>query len=149
MCLSVLPNETPPIAGLNAAGLAALTITVNRDGSGNVTSATINFLVSATFTGSVTVTGLHIHEGVATTTGSVVFNTGLSSGNSLTFASGSGLINLNATSVDITDSNDCWANPAGFYVNLHTSANPNGSDSRSTYQTGRGAGQYHHPQLRQ
>ena len=120
-------NETPPIAGLNATGLAALTFTVNRDGSGNITSATINFLVTAAFTGSVTVTGLHIHEGVATTTGSVVFNTGLSSGNSLAFASGSGLINLNAASVDITVFKRLLANPAGFYVNLHTSANPNGA----------------------
>jgi uncharacterized protein (TIGR03437 family) len=118
------PSPPPPA---NATGGAVVTITVNRDGSGNVTSGAINFLVTVSFPGSVTVTGLHIHEGVATANGTVVFNSGLSGSNSMTFASGSGLINLNATSVDVAILQRLLAKPAGFYVNLHTTVNPGGA----------------------
>lgn len=119
-------NEVPPVTTVNASGVTTLTIAVTRDATGNVTGGTINFLTSFTFPGSITVTGLHIHEGSATVSAGVVFNTGLSSTNTLTFATGSGVINLNSTSVDVAILNRLLANPAGFYVNLHTSVNPGG-----------------------
>ncbi len=56
----------------------------------------------------------------------VKINTGLSATNNLTFASGQGLINLTANNADIEIVTKLLANPAGYYVNLHTTVNPAG-----------------------
>jgi uncharacterized protein (TIGR03437 family) len=111
----------------NASGGFVVTINITRDGSGNITAATMNFLGTVSFQGSVTVVGLHIHEGVITANGPIRFDTGLTASNNLVFASGSGLINLNVANVDLAALGRLLANPAGFYVNLHTSVNPAGA----------------------
>src|SRR5262249_29320199 len=58
----VSPNPAPPP---NAVGAFLVTVNVTRDGTGAVTSGTINFLGTVNFPGgaNITVTGLHIHEG--------------------------------------------------------------------------------------
>ncbi|MFN0123760.1 MAG: CHRD domain-containing protein [Blastocatellia bacterium] len=117
-------NEAPPIVRPDAAGTALVTFIVNRDGGGAVTSGAINFQVNAIFNGSVTVNGLHIHEAAARAIGPVVFNSGLTS---QTFADGRVALNLNAAQVDLSVLQRLLANPAGFYVNLHTTAYPTGA----------------------
>jgi uncharacterized protein (TIGR03437 family) len=104
-----------------------VTINITRDGSGAITAATMNFLGTVSFQGSVTVVGLHIHEGVITANGPIRFDTGVTATNPLIFASGSGLINQNVANVDLAALGRLLANPAGFYVNLHTSVNPAGA----------------------
>ncbi len=120
-------NENPPITGLNASGGMVVTFNLTRDGSGNIVAATVNFLGNVSFPGSVTITGLHIHKGAMNENGNVVLNTGLSTGNSLTFSAGVGLINLSAQNPDLAVVKDLVATPTGYYVNLHTSVNGGGA----------------------
>lgn len=119
--------ETPPITNLNASGGFNITIEVTRDGAGNITGGKISFIAQFAFPGSVELTGLHIHEGPTGTAGSVVFGTDLSGSNSVTDADGVGFISKDATTVDPVILARLLANPARFYINLHTRANPGGA----------------------
>lgn len=126
--LSPAAEINPPVpVPTNASGGFLVTINITRDGSGNITAATMNFTGTISFQGAVTVVGLHIHEGVITANGPIRFDSGLSASNPMVFSAGSGLIILNATSVDLTVLGRLLANPAGFYINLHTSANTAGA----------------------
>ncbi len=121
-------NEVPPIAGLNASAAFQITVTVVRDAAGTITSGTVRFSGSVAFPGNVTFTGLHIHEGTATATGPVVIGTDVNnSNNSITFSTGAGLIDKTVENVNVAVLGRLLKNPAGFYVNLHTSANPGGA----------------------
>jgi uncharacterized protein (TIGR03437 family) len=120
-------NEVPPITGLNATGGFQITVNVTRDAQGAITGGTIRFLGSITFPGAVTVVGLHIHEGPVNDNGPVRFNTGISAGSPREFMTGSGLIDITMTPTDIEALKRLIANPAGFYVNLHTSVNTAGA----------------------
>ena len=119
-------NEVPPIPPVNASGTAVVTINITRNSAGNITSATINFMVSFNFPSSITVTGLHIHEGSSTVAGPVRFDTGLSGASSITFPTGNGSLDLTVFGVDPVVLQRLINNPAGFYVNLHTTVNPGG-----------------------
>ena len=81
-------NEVPPIAGLNATGRFAATLTVNRDAAGAITGGSITFQGNVNFPGAVVVRGLHIHEQVAGQNGPIRFDSGLTAANPLTFANG-------------------------------------------------------------
>lgn len=121
-------NEVPPIAGLNASAAFQITVTVVRDSTGAITSGSVKFSGSVAFPGSVTFTGLHIHEGIATSTGPVVIGTDVNSTtNSITFASGTGLIDKTVDNANVAVLGRLLKNPAGFYVNLHTTANGSGA----------------------
>lgn len=120
-------NENPPITGLAAQGGFQITVNVTRDAGGNITSATVRFLGNAVFPGAATVTGLHIHEGAATINGPVVVNTGITNASPVALATGSGIFDY---TVNVTDSallGRLLKNPAGFYVNLHTTVNAGGA----------------------
>jgi len=122
----VNPPAPPPA---NASGGFQVTVNVTRDASGNVTAGAINFLGIANFPGgaAITVVGLHIHEGAINANGPVRFDSGLSAASPLMLPTGVGLVNQNATSVDVTVLGRLLANPASFYVNLHTAPNPAGA----------------------
>ena len=120
----VAPNPPPPPT---AAGFATLRVTVTRDAAGNITTGAVNFMVSFTFPGAITVTGLHIHEEVAGKNGGIVIDTGVGGNNSVAFPSGSGMLNLTAVNLGPAVLQRLVANPAGFYVNLHTTVNPGGA----------------------
>jgi uncharacterized protein (TIGR03437 family) len=121
-------NEVPPIAGLNASAAFQITVTVVRDANGAITSGSVRVSGSVAFPGSVTFTGLHIHEGAATTTGPVVIGTDINnSTNSITFTSGAGLIDKTVENANVAVLGRLLKNPAGFYVNLHTTANGSGA----------------------
>jgi uncharacterized protein (TIGR03437 family) len=120
-------NEVPPITNLNASGGMQVTITITRNNAGTITAAQMSFLGSVTFPGSVTIQGLHIHEGDSRTNGNVRFESGLSGTNALVFGSGAGLIARDVAGVDLTILQRLLAHPAGFYVNLHTTAHPSGA----------------------
>jgi uncharacterized protein (TIGR03437 family) len=118
--------ETPPITNVNATGGFNIAIEVTRDGAGNITAGKISFIAQYAFPGSVEFTGLHIHEGFTGVAGPVRFDTGISGTNSVTDADGVGFISRDAVTVDPVILARLLANPAGFYVNLHSRANPGG-----------------------
>lgn len=121
-------NEVPPITGLNATGGFAVTIVINRDANGAITGGTVTFLGTVSFPGAVTITGLHIHEGSAIVSAGVVINSGISAANPIVLPTGSGLIQLPPVTVTNTALLErILKNPAGFYVNLHTTVNPGGA----------------------
>src|SRR5436305_1834876 len=57
-------NETPAITDTSS-GNVIIWVHVIRDVNGNVTSGSVDFDVNTKFSGAVTVTGLHIHNGAA------------------------------------------------------------------------------------
>jgi uncharacterized protein (TIGR03437 family) len=122
-------SEVPPITDLTASGTGTITIVPTRNSVGEVTGGTVTFTVDVNFPGPIEFTGLHIHEQVAGVNGPVVINTGISNTARVSFPSGRGVINI---PVAVTGGNPLaalrrlLANPTGFYVNLHTVANPGG-----------------------
>ena len=122
-------NESPPVTGVDASGRATVNLHVNRDGSGQVVSGTVDFDIDYTFASSATVTGLHIHDGAAGVNGPIVIGTDINSSTNSIAVQGSGNI---FKTVSVTSGNALTAlqnlvtNPANYYVNLHTSANPGG-----------------------
>jgi hypothetical protein len=127
---TLLPaNEVPAISGPETSGNGNSTITfhLTRDASGNITAATADFL--ATFTGfpaGVVGTAAHIHEAPSGVAGGIVLSTGATPG-SFTLPNGSGSLVFNGVTVTPVDlMNRIIANPAGFYFNTHSQANPGG-----------------------
>ncbi len=120
-------NEFPPVTNLTASGGVQLTIELTRDFAGNITNAKMSLLATVAFPASVTIQGLHLHEGNNRTNGPVQFDTGLSSSNALTFPNGEGVFNREVATVNLTVLQRLLANPASFYVNLHTSTHPAGA----------------------
>ena len=120
-------NEVPPVTGLNAQGGFQITVNVTRDAGGNITSGTVRFLGNAIFPGAVSIVGLHIHEAAATVNGPVVINTGITGGSPVMFAGGSGILDYTVQNVDVAVLGRLLKNPAGFYVNLHTTVNTGGA----------------------
>jgi len=125
--------EVPPVTnGLSGSAVATITALPTRDEKGVVTGGTVIFSMTYDLPAGSVLTGWHIHEGASDVAGPVVINTGLSAGNSVTTATGKGSLSI---AVPISSSVNAsalapfqrmLANPAGFYVNAHTSANPGG-----------------------
>lgn len=120
-------NEVPAVSGAEAGGSGTVTSTfiVTKDAAGNITSASVTFV--GTFTGfpaGTTLTGAHIHPGAAGVNGSVAISAGLTQGE-IVFANGSGSLTKTAT-VDAALAQAIFNNPAGYYFNIHTAANPGG-----------------------
>jgi hypothetical protein len=126
---TLLPaNEVPPVTGPQATGSGTVTITLNltRDSAGAVTAANADFTVTATgFPAGMALTAAHIHPGAAGATGSPVVDLALSAGE-VVFANGSGTFTKNGITVTVVQANSMLGNPAEFYFNIHTSANPGG-----------------------
>ena len=124
-------NEVPPISNNESNGRGTVTVTINvpRDASGNPTGGgTTNF--SAQLSGLPGGTNIilgHIHEAAAGTNGTVRVNTDLSAASpSVLDGSGAGNLVFNDKAVAADVAQRIYANPAGFYVNFHTPANPGG-----------------------
>lgn len=121
-------NEVPPITDLNASGGFVVNITVNRDASGNITGGSATFVGQVQFPGPVTITGLHIHEAPAGTTGSVVIGTNISTANPQVLPSGAGIVTApTVENINPAVLQRLLANPTNFYVNLHTTTHPGGA----------------------
>ncbi len=118
-------NPPAPLPG-GASGTTYLRVNINRDANGNITGAVVQFLTYFRFPGSVTIRGHHIHEAVATANGPIVIDPPLA-GVTTDFPTGVGKVNLTVPVTNTAVLARLLANPAGFYVNLHTSANPAGA----------------------
>jgi len=122
-------NENPAITNAEAGGTGAaqIAMTVTRDSSNTVTggSATMTFQVSG-FNSTTTVVGAHIHRGAAGINGPVIVNTGLSGVTPFTLSGGTGQFTARDVPVDAATMQSILENPAGWYFNVHSPANPGG-----------------------
>jgi uncharacterized protein (TIGR03437 family) len=124
------PQQEVPPTGVQGQAAANFAAWVTRDGSGRVTGGTVNFNVAHVFAAPAEFVGLHIHRAGAGVNGGVVISSGLSATNSVQ-TSGVGDI-FRQVSVDpdnptaLTALNDLINSPDQFYMNLHTTVNPNG-----------------------
>ncbi|MBI4906947.1 MAG: CHRD domain-containing protein [Acidobacteria bacterium] len=128
---TMLPSNEVPAVSINASGAATITAHVMRNATGQIVSGTVDFSINYTFPGEMEFTGLHIHRGAAGVNGPVTINTGLSGTNSIKDATGRGAINRPAQvrpddEAALATLRDMVDNPAGFYVNLHSTVNPGG-----------------------
>jgi hypothetical protein len=122
-------NEIPPITNADAGstGTATIAMTVTKDDSGTISSATMNFQISVTgLPAGATVTKAHIHNGAAGVNAAVFVDTTLASGE-LVITNGSGSISKNGINVPADKAAAILSNPAGHYFNVHTALNPDGT----------------------
>lgn len=120
-------NEVPPITNADqfAVGFAVVTLVVTRDAGNAITDATAGFDVGlARFPSSGQVVGIHIHSGLPNVEGPILIDSGTSP---VSLAGGDTLITASDRPVSAADASNILANPSGFYVNVHTSLNPDGA----------------------
>lgn len=128
--VNMLPaNEVPPVTGLSANAVTDVPVYTLRNADGTVAAGTVIFDVNFRgFPASTSFTGLHIHEAAAGTAGGIViqppstFTATTDTGNGNAFRT----ITV-STANAIAALNRLVQNPAGFYINLHTSVNPSGA----------------------
>ncbi|MBK9170961.1 MAG: CHRD domain-containing protein [Bryobacterales bacterium] len=120
-------NEVPPIAGLDASGLGVILAARAYDPNGSFAGGMVTFDVSYAFPSDVSLTGLHIHSGVAGVNGPVTINTGLRAGGDPTSA-GRLIYDVEVTAAAaINTLNGLFEDPEDYYLNLHTTVNPGGA----------------------
>src|SRR5262249_54701799 len=128
----MLPSNEVPATNINAKGAADIIAHLVRDDKGQIISGTVEFFLHVNFPADNNAVGLHIHRGDSTVAGPVVINTGFSAGNSQPLKARADVVQRNAP-VLATDATalaalrDLMANPAGFYVNIHTTDFPGGA----------------------
>jgi hypothetical protein len=128
---NLLPaNEVPPVTGADAAitGSAKAVFTLEKDPGGTVLSASavLSFTLS-NVPASDTIILAHIHTGAAGVAGGVLVDSGLSPGTALTPSGGAVTFTSSPISVSPTNAQSIISNPAGFYFNVHSSANTGGA----------------------
>lgn len=120
-------NEVPALAAPNSAGNATVLMHLSRNAAGEVVGGAVDFIVRYRLGQEGTVTAMHIHRGAAGVNGPVVIDSGLPGRIENTT---SGEIKTQGVLVRSTATTDLikeiLANPAGFYVNLHTLRAPGG-----------------------
>jgi hypothetical protein len=122
-------NEVPPInnADAGSTGTATIALTVTKDQSGTITSATMNFQISVTgLPAGTTVTKAHIHNGTAGANAGVFVDTTLASGE-MVITNGSGSITKTGINVPADKASAILSNPTAHYFNVHTALNPDGA----------------------
>lgn len=122
-------NEVPPInnADAGSSGTATIALTVSRDGSGAITSASMTVQISVQgLPAGATVTKAHIHNASAGVNGGIVVDATLASGE-MTLTNGSGSITKSGINVSADRAAAILNNPAAHYFNVHTALNPDGA----------------------
>ena len=125
-------SEVPAVNNLNARGVADVTVSVTRDASGQISSGTVDVLARITFPAAVNAIGMGIWNGSAGQNGTLAFTTSLSPQAPYAIQPNGDSIHL---AVQVAPDNAAGVaalknlelNPASYYVNLLTSANPNGA----------------------
>lgn len=123
-------SENPVVTGRAASGTANITIRLDRQNTAATAASTGSVLVniSATTTQSEVVTAAHIHRGVAGVNGPVVVDFKMTTATTTVANQAAAL----TTQFEVTEADavkvleEVLANPAGFYVNVHTQSNPGG-----------------------
>jgi hypothetical protein len=127
---TMLPaNEVPAIVGAEAGGSGTVTITfhLTRDATNTITAATVDFVASMSgFPAGTVLTAAHIHPGAVGVNGGVLISTNIAPGTEVTMPNGSGTLDHSNNSLVPSDVQGIINNPAGYYFNIHTPANPGG-----------------------
>jgi len=116
-------NENPPITDAEASCAGTATVTLNP--------TSVKFDVTITGCPATTAINIgHIHEGAAGVNGGVKISTGLAAGD-LTLTGGGVTFSRTATPAgppawDAALITAIMANPAGYYVNFHSTVHPGG-----------------------
>jgi hypothetical protein len=121
-------NESPAIVGAEAssAGTSTMDFNITRDASGTITAASVNFSVTMqNLAGTSVVNIAHIHQGATGVNGPIVVNTLVAPGE-VTLSGGSGTFTRVGLTTTAALAQSILDNPAGFYFNIHTAANPGG-----------------------
>lgn len=119
-------HETPPVSGVNVSGEGTVEITRTYDAAGNVVQAIADFRVSFNAETPLTFTAMHIHRGAAGVAGPVVVDSKF--GAQLP-VEGSGSVfrqNVITDAAVLAVIEQIAANPAGYYLNMHSTSNPAG-----------------------
>ena len=69
-------QEVPAIKGLKADAVGHVTFDLTRNAAGEITAGEVIFYFNYKFPGSVTISGLHIHQGAKGTNGGIVVDSG-------------------------------------------------------------------------
>lgn len=122
-------NEVPPISNAEASGSGKATVTfdLTRSAAGAITAAKAKFDV--TLSGFPTTTAItlgHIHKAVAGANGGVAVGFKTDAPNPINLTTGSGTIAKADITVDPALAQQIIDDPAGYYVNIHSAANPGG-----------------------
>jgi hypothetical protein len=122
-------NERPAVtnAEASASGTATIVLRVTRDPNNTIVGATADFSVNMQgFPAGSTITMAHIHPGNATTTGTIIVNTGLTSGE-VTLTNGAGSFTKNNVTIsDLSVAQNILNGPGNFYFNVHSAMNAPG-----------------------
>jgi hypothetical protein len=124
-------NEVPPLVAPNpdvtGSGTATITLNLTRDSGGAITAATVTFQISLTgFPNNTNLTAAHIHEGASNCACPVKVSTTLANGE-LVLANGTGGFTKAAIATTADVAQGMINNPAGYYFNVHTTANTGGA----------------------
>jgi hypothetical protein len=123
--LHLTPGEVVPrVKDLRAAGNGNLTLDLARDASGNITGGNVVFYVNYRFPGSVTITGLALHQGARGSNGPVVLDAGVGT---VTDTDGRGNLTKVVSGASASLLQALLSNPHGYYVDLTTSTNTGGA----------------------
>jgi CHRD domain-containing protein len=119
--VNMLPSlETPPITNSEQSARGTAVITVHKD-----TNA-IDFNVSVnSFPAGSALNNAHIHNGAAGVPAGVFVGTGIAAANFPAITNGSATFTTTVTAT-ADQVSQILANPAGFYFNVHSVANPSG-----------------------
>jgi hypothetical protein len=115
-----------PATEASGTGNATITFNVTRDAAGNISTASVTFVVNAQgFPANTPINAAHIHTGTTGVNGGVLVSTSLTAGE-VVLANGSGSFTKTVNNVDPATAQNIINNPSGFYFNIHTAANPGG-----------------------
>lgn len=137
---AVIPPPTPPPGSLLLGFTAdmVMRLDVARDGLGNITGGSAGFLLAiTTFRESVTISGVHIHNGAVNGTGPVVIDLrfgGITIIRPPGEPIGRAVVSVSGRQIDAVTLQGILANPTGFYADLHTPANPDGALRRQFHK---------------
>ena len=120
-------SENPPITDKRASGEALILIHMQRDSTGVLTRAVVDFHIDYFFEAPERITAMHIHRAPRGTNGPVVIDSVL--GEAFDVAPGEGKMfrQNDVTSTAVLEIVQALLdNPAGYYVNVHTMSKPPG-----------------------
>jgi uncharacterized protein (TIGR03437 family) len=126
------PGNEVPATSIQASGTADVIAHVIRDGTGQITSGTIDFLVRPTFAAATTVTGVNLHNASSGQNAPVAISSGIAMSNPRTVKAGGDNFRIAAqirgdTATTLATLRDLVQNPAQYYVNVSTTDLPSGA----------------------
>jgi hypothetical protein len=134
-------NENPPVTNAAAVGDARIGMRLERSAGGTITDAVVDFDLKVYLGQTEELIALHIHRGVAGVNGPVVISSGGLDFNTDPIPDVSGDVRIYRQRVAGNDPavieaiNGILANPAGYYVNLHSTSNRPGITRGQLYRT--------------